>query len=85
MTTINIRIDADIKNKATVTLNKLGLDMSSAIKMFLTQVIHQKEIPFVSSVNSKKIRERWDREAADALKNGKRYTNMDELIKDALK
>lgn len=85
MTTINIRIDADIKHKATITLNKLGLDMSSAIKMFLTQVIHQKEIPFVSSINSKKIRERWDKEFEDAKKNGKRYTNMDELIKDALK
>ena len=85
MTTINIRIDEDIKNKATITLNKLGLDMSSAIKMFLTQVIHQKEIPFVSSVNSKKIRERWDREAADALKYGKRYTSGKDLINDILK
>ena len=85
MSTINIRIDENMKNKATITLNKLGLDMSSAIKMFLTQVIHQKEIPFVSSVNSKKIRERWDREAEHAKKYGKRYTNADELIKDILK
>lgn len=85
MTTINIRIDADIKNKATITLNKLGLDMSSAIKMFLTQVIHQKEIPFVSSVNSRRIKERWDREFEDAKKNGKTFTSAKDLMNDILK
>ena len=85
MTTINIRIDEDVKNKATVTLNKLGLDMSSAVKMFLNQVIYEKEIPFVSSVNNKKIKERWDREVTGAKKNGKRFTNAKDLIVDILK
>ena len=85
MTTINIRIDENTKNKATITLNKLGLDMSSAIKMFLNQVIHEKEIPFVSSINNKKIKERWNREVADAEKNGKRFTNAKDLISDILK
>lgn len=85
MTTINIRIDEDIKNKATVTLNKLGLDMSSAVKMFLNQVIHEKEIPFVSSVNNKKIKERWDRDVSYAKKSGKRFIKGKDLISDILK
>lgn len=85
MTTINIRIDEDTKNKATITLNKLGLDMSSAVKMFLNQVIHENEIPFVSSINNKKIKERWDREVYYAKKNGRRFIKGKDLISDILK
>lgn len=85
MTTINIRIDEHIKDKASLTLNKLGLDMSSAIKMFLVQVINEKEIPFIPSINQKKIKARWDAEVKDAKKHAQRFSSAQDLIDSILK
>ena len=44
--TIQIRIDAKTKEAARKTLDELGLDMSSAVKLFLTNVVNRKGIPF---------------------------------------
>ena len=46
MATINIRIDENIKNKAIKTFAGMGLDVSSAVKLFLHQVILEQRIPF---------------------------------------
>jgi len=45
-TTIQARIDPNIKNKAQKILNKLNISMSEAITIFLTQVSLTKGIPF---------------------------------------
>ena len=46
MTTIQIRIDEKTKKSAQKTLDKLGLDMSSAVKVYFKQIIIHKGIPF---------------------------------------
>jgi len=52
MTTINIRIDENIKNKAVKTFASMGLDVSSAVKLFLHQSILEQRIPFeIRTVN----------------------------------
>ena len=43
---INIRVDRDIKNRAQDVFSALGLDMSSAINIFLRQAIRKNGIPF---------------------------------------
>lgn len=43
---INVQVDAKIKEEATVILKGLGLNMSTAINMFLTQVVKRDGIPF---------------------------------------
>ena len=45
-TNINIRTDSDLKAKAQVILTDLGLDMSTAINVFLNQIVYRKGIPF---------------------------------------
>lgn len=47
MTTIQIRIDEETKIGAKVILEKLGLDISSAVKIFLKQVRARKGLPFL--------------------------------------
>lgn len=83
MTTINVRIEKNIKNKAARTLSHLGLDMSTAIKMFLNQVVIDKGIPFTPSAKRKAIRAKWDKEIEEALK-GKGYSSAKEMFKDIL-
>jgi DNA-damage-inducible protein J len=45
-TNINIRTDSELKAKAQAVLADLGLDMSTAINMFLIQVVYNQAIPF---------------------------------------
>lgn len=45
-TNINIRTDSELKAKAQKVLSELGLDMSTAINVFLTQVVYKNAIPF---------------------------------------
>lgn len=42
----NISIDADTKTKAQALLSEMGLDLSTAVNIFLKQMIYQGEIPF---------------------------------------
>lgn len=45
MTTIQVRIDNKTKQSAQKVLNELGLDMSSAIKVYLKQITIHHGIP----------------------------------------
>jgi len=49
-TTININTDSELKAKAQSVLNDLGLDMSTAINVFLSQVVYRQSIPFEISI-----------------------------------
>ncbi len=84
MTTLNIRIEESTKNKANKTLSSLGLDMSSAVKIFLNQVIIENGLPFTPTKNKGAIKARWDREVAHAMKHGKPYKTAKEALADLL-
>jgi DNA-damage-inducible protein J len=84
MSQLSIRIEEKTKREASKTLAALGLDLSSAVKMFLNQVIVEQAIPFKPSRSPKQVRADWDREAAYALKFGKRYDKAESIFKDIL-
>ena len=46
---VTIRVDKDVKKQAEVLFNDLGLNLSSAINMFLHQAIAEQAIPFKPS------------------------------------
>lgn len=45
-TNLNIRIDKDIKDQAEEIFNELGLNMTTAVNMFLRTAIREHGIPF---------------------------------------
>ena len=51
MTNINIRADSEIKSKAQEIFNSLGLDMTTAINLFLRQTVRQNDLPFILTAN----------------------------------
>jgi len=54
-TNINVRIDSEIKSQAQDVLAFLGLDMTTAINIFLRQTIQRRAIPFaIADVSAKK-------------------------------
>jgi DNA-damage-inducible protein J len=45
-TTINIRTSSELKVQANDVLRRMGLDMSTAVNLFLTQIVNRNAIPF---------------------------------------
>ena len=83
--TIQIRIDSKTKKAARQTLDELGLDMSSAVKMFLTNVVNRKGIPLDLRTENGFTLAQEQALIADTLEakeKGKAYTDLDELFSD---
>ena len=45
-TNLNIRIDRDLKTEADEILNKMGMNLSTAVNVFVRQVVRERAIPF---------------------------------------
>ncbi|MCL2220328.1 MAG: type II toxin-antitoxin system RelB/DinJ family antitoxin [Chitinispirillia bacterium] len=45
-TTINVRTDSELKANVQSILADLGLDISTAINVYLNQIVYKKAIPF---------------------------------------
>lgn len=85
---VNVNVDSNLKKQANCILNDLGLNMSTAINMFLTQVVKHDGLPF-EVVNPKPSKELLEaiNEGEDIL-NGKikvkGYHNVQKMIEDIL-
>ena len=81
-TNLNIRTDKDVKDQAELIFNELGLNMTTAINMFLRTTIREHGIPFSlkldvpNEVTAAAIEE-GRRIASDSSVKG--YTSMDAL------
>lgn len=51
-TTVSIRIDEDVKKEADKLFNDIGLNISSAVNIFLRQAIRERAIPFKITLDS---------------------------------
>jgi DNA-damage-inducible protein J len=58
MTNINIRVDADVKQQSQDVFSSLGLDMSTAVNVFLRQAIQKRGIPFPITDNPEPLKRR---------------------------
>jgi DNA-damage-inducible protein J len=88
MSTINVRIDAKTKNKTQKILREMGLDLSSAIKIFLNKIIITKSIPFeIRTVNgfTPEFEQELLEASRDALTYSKGYDTPEELHAEILK
>lgn len=48
----SISLDADVKEKGVSLLSELGLDLSTAVNMFLRQTIRENGLPFEVTLNN---------------------------------
>lgn len=82
-TTISIRTSLALKNKAAKIFEARGLNMSTAFNMYLSDVVEGKTVPTSDArYVPKKIMEKWESWKKDALKEGKYFNNIDDLMKD---
>ena len=53
-TNLNIRIDKEVKSQAEKLLNDIGMSLSTAINVFIRQLIRDGGIPFIINTGSNK-------------------------------
>lgn len=85
---MSIRIDSDVKAKAQALFSALGIDMTTAINIFLRQAIQHQGIPFSITLTKP------NQETLDAMaevvdmkihpEKYKGYTDVDEMMKELL-
>lgn len=83
--TTSIRIDADTKKAASDLLNELGLDLSSAVNIFLRQVVLQGGLPFEIKYPQYKPEVLEATEEAQRISKSltaKKYNSFDEALED---
>ena len=51
MPLLQIRVDEELKNQASAIYNELGIDLSTAIRMFLKKSVSEGGIPFDTKVD----------------------------------
>ena len=84
--TVQVRIDEETREKATVLFDRIGLDIPTAIRMFLKQSIESNGLPFQPRIISRDLNgfSRYDAEriemARKQLDEGK--GNYRDLIED---
>ena len=87
-TTANISIDSDVKIKAQELFSDFGMDLSTAINIFLRQAIRENAIPFAitrevpNEVTISAIEE--TREMEKHPERYKGYRDVNEMIGDIL-
>ena len=88
MATVNmsIRMDTELKKQADAMLADMGLNMTTAMNMFLRQVVSQGKIPFEIATDIPNAETLAAMKEVDDMINGKipakKYTSTDELFKD---
>ena len=83
--TMSIRIDPTLKSEATSILSQMGMTLSGAVNMFLSQLVRERALPFtpyldVPNEETLRAMQEADRIAADP--NWPRYTNLEDLWSD---
>ena len=83
-TSMNIRMDADVKRQAEALFSEIGMNMTTAINIFLKQSIRENGIPFELKINQPNT------ETLEAINEGKkiiekgkaRFNSADEMFAD---
>lgn len=85
-TNISIRMDSELKKQAETMFADMGLNMTTAMNMFLRQVVRQGKIPFEIATSIPNAETLAAMREVDDIISGKipakKYTSTEELFED---
>ena len=88
MAQINVRIDDDVKSSAELLFSRLGMNMSTAISIFIHRALDCNGLPFPVQINdpffSPRNQQRLER-IKDDFDNGMRNYHPHELIGEKIR
>jgi DNA-damage-inducible protein J len=76
---VHVRVDEKVKEEASVTLARMGITVSDAVRMMLVRIAAEKALPFdvrVPNATTVKAMESADK------KRGKRFRSAKQLFED---
>lgn len=79
-TMVHVRVDEKIKAQATETLASMGLTVSDAVRVFLTRVVTDKELPFVLKAPNESSRAAIAESDEIVQRRRARFATADELL-----
>ena len=84
-TNMNIRMDTGIKKQAEQLFEQFGLNMTTAVNMFLRQSVRQQAIPFALKLeipNEETVQAMREAERIARDPNVKKYDHVQDLFKE---
>ena len=84
---LQVRIDDELKNKASKLFNELGIDLSTAVRIFFLRCIAVGGIPFEMNVNNTSIKalaamERMGKKSKELGNDKMTLDEINEIIKE---
>jgi len=79
MSTITFKIDEKTKQEATELFNSMGLDLSSALRLFIKQSLISRSIPFTIKADELSL---ILNEANQDINMSRPFSNVKSLMKD---
>ena len=82
-TNLSIRMDKELKEQAEQLFSELGMNMTTALNIFVRQAVRQRKIPFEISLNVPNAETMAAIEEANRISrnpNAKRYSSFEELV-----
>jgi DNA-damage-inducible protein J len=76
---VHVRVDEQVKEQAAEALAAMGLSVSDAVRILLTRVAAEKELPFALKVPNAETRAAMDE--ARTISRA-RFDNTDDLIRE---
>jgi DNA-damage-inducible protein J len=79
--TLNVRVDANDKKNFEYFCNSVGMNVSTAVNMFIKAVLREQKLPFEVKTNTfdEVVYEKLKEAELEMINKSKRYT-MDEVI-----
>ena len=81
-TMVHVRINENIKTQAAETLAAMGLTVSDAVRVFLTRVVTDKDLPFAVKAPNARSRAAMAQTNEIIKSRRARFDNADALIDD---
>ena len=81
MGVLQVRVDDDLKNQASAIYSELGIDLSTAIRMFLKRTVLEKGIPFDTKLDDVTLKGilAIDKMRSISEQNGNSEMTLDEI------
>ena len=81
MGVLQVRVDDDLKNQASAIYSELGIDLSTAIRMFLKRTVLEKGIPFDTKLDEVTLKGilAIDKMRSISERNGNSEMTLDEI------
>jgi DNA-damage-inducible protein J len=77
---VHVRVDENIKAQAAETLAAMGLSVSDAVRVFLTRIAAEKELPFTLRVPNVETQTAMKEAEEIAKKHRLRFSSAEELF-----